>query len=119
MRADFIPIDDKAKPIHFECVFEREQYPEDVKENDIELNAAPATRKHMRDFLAAIETRGRPIADIEEGHISTSSCILANLAMDLGRPLVYDAKKRIVTNDHEANKHLLRAYRKPWKHPAA
>ena len=77
MRADFIPMDNKQKTIHFDCLFEREQYPEDVKEKDIELNAAPATRKHMRDFLAAIDSRGRPVADIEQGHISTSSCILA------------------------------------------
>src|SRR5437667_420084 len=75
MRADFIPLDKNAKPIHFECLFEREQYPEDVTEKDIELNAAPATRKHMLDFLAAIDKRGRPIADIEEGYTSTASCI--------------------------------------------
>ncbi len=60
MRADFIPQDKAAKPIHFECLFEQEQFPEDVTEKDIELNAAPATRRHMLDFLAAIEQRGRP-----------------------------------------------------------
>ncbi|MBA3482900.1 MAG: Gfo/Idh/MocA family oxidoreductase, partial [Pirellulales bacterium] len=49
MRADFIPVGDSAKRIHFDCVFEREQYPEDVTEKDIELNAAPATRRHMLD----------------------------------------------------------------------
>ena len=90
MRADFIPQDKNAKPIHFECLYEREQYPEDVTEKDIELNAAPATRRHMLDFLAAVDTRGRPVADIEQGHISTASCILANVAMQLGRPLIYD-----------------------------
>ena len=73
----------------------------------------------MLDFLAAIEKRGRPIADIEQGHISTASCILANIAMELGRPVVYDPKKRAVVNDSDAAKHLHRAYRKPWKHPAA
>src|ERR1041385_316261 len=119
MRADFIPMDKDAKPIHFDCLFEREQYPEDVTEKDIELNAAPATRKHMLDFLAAIDKRGRPVADIEEGYTSTASCILANIAMDLGRPIVYDPKKRVVVGDSDANKHLRRAYRKPWKHPAA
>jgi predicted dehydrogenase len=119
MRADFIPLDNSAKPLHFECLFEREQYPEDVNEKDIELNAAPATRRHMRDFLAAIESRGRPIADIEQGHISTASCILANLSMEIGRPIVYDANKRVVVNDSDATKHLHRAYRKPWKHPGA
>src|SRR5262249_28734308 len=104
-------------PMHFECLYEREQYPEDVNEKDNELNAAPATRKHMRDFLAAIETRGRPVADVEEGHISTASCILANLSMEIGRPIVYDSHKRIVTGDTEPTSRLHRAYRGPWKHP--
>lgn len=118
MRADFIPHDKKAKPLHFECVFEREEYPEDVDEKDIELNAAPATRLHMLDFLAAVEKRSRPIADIEEGHISTASCILANLSMKLGgRPLRYDSKQRIVIDDEEATRQLRHDYRLPWKHP--
>jgi predicted dehydrogenase len=117
MRADFIPNDKNDKPIHFECVFEREKYPEDVTEKDIELNAAPATRLHMLDFLAAVDKRSRPIADIEQGHISTSSCILANLAMKTGRPLVYDPKQHIVTGDEQATKLLRREYRKPWQYP--
>src|SRR2546423_55140 len=119
MRADFIPLDKSAKPLHFDCVFEREQYPEDVTEQDIELNAAPATRRHMLDFLAAIEKRSRPVADIEEGYISTASCILANLARDLGRPLIYDPKRRVVVGDAEATKILRRPYRTPWQHPRA
>ena len=117
MRADFIPQDPKAKPIHFDCRYEREQYPEDVTEAGIELNAAPATRRHMLDFLAAVEKRSRPVADIEEGHISTASCILANLAMKTGRPLVYDPKKRVVVGDREATQLLRRPYRAPWHHP--
>ena len=119
LRAAFIPLDKQTKPIHFECVYETEKYPEDTTEKDIELNAAPATRRHMIDFLAAIEKRSRPIADLEEGHISTASCILANLAMDLGRSMVYDPKKRIVVNDRDATNHLRRTYRKPWRHPSA
>src|SRR5437588_12604759 len=103
MRADFSPLDSK-KPIHFECLYEKEQYPEDVTEKDIELNAAPATRGHMRDFLAAIEKRSRPVADVEEGHISTASCILANIAMEIGRPIIYDPKKREVVGYAKASK---------------
>ncbi|RIK84350.1 MAG: oxidoreductase [Planctomycetota bacterium] len=117
MRADFIPHDKRAKPVHFECLFEREQFPEDVTEADIELNAAPATRRHMLDFLAAIESRGRPIADVEQGHISTASCILANVAMQVGRALRYDPQKHEVIDDPEATKLLGRAYRKPWQRP--
>lgn len=100
-----------------DVVYEREQYPEDLNEKDIELHAAPATRNHMRDFLRAIEQGGRPVADIEEGHISTASCILANMSMNLGRPLTYDPENRIVVNDEEATRLLRRPYRAPFQHP--
>ena len=116
-RADFIPLDKNAKPIPFECVYEREQYPEDVTEKDIELNAAPATRRHMLDFLAAVDQRSRPVADISYGHMSTATCILANVAMKVGRPLRYDPVKREVTGDREATRLLARAYRAPWRRP--
>jgi predicted dehydrogenase len=117
MRADFIPHDKSKKSIHFECLFEREKYAEDVTEKDIELNAAPATRRHMLDFLAAIDQGSRPVADVEQGHISSASCILANVAMKLGRPLAYNPEKREVPGDAEATKLLKRSYRSPWVHP--
>jgi hypothetical protein len=116
MSYDFIP--DKGEPIHKDCLFEREQYPEDVHEPRIELNAAPATRAHMKNFLAAIESRGKPIADIQEGHISTASCILANMSMQLGRGLVYDQATKQVVGDPEATALLKRQFRGPWTHPA-
>jgi len=119
MMADFIPYDQDAKPIHFDCLYEREQYPEDLTEDGIELHAAPATRRHMSDFLAAIRMRRRPAADIEEGYISASSCILANLSLQLGgRPISYDPLQRIVPGDEEATLLLSRPYRSPWLHPA-
>jgi predicted dehydrogenase len=118
MSYDFVP-QGEGKPIHKDCVFERDEYPEDLTEPDIELNAAPAMRGHMKNFLAAIASRGRPVADIEEGHITTASCILANLSMKLGRPLVYDPAGRQVTGDPEATRLLMRPYRTPWKHPGS
>lgn len=116
MKYTFVPQGKGAK-IDKDVVYEKEKYPEDLTEERIELNAAPATRLHMLDFLNAIENNTRPVADIEEGHISTASCILANMAMKLGRPLVYDPKKREVVNDKEANQLLRRPYRGSWKHP--
>lgn len=116
MRYDFIPQGEGSK-IHKDVVYEKEKYPEDQKEPDIELNAAPATRLHMLDFLKAIENKSKPVADIEEGHISTASCILANLSMKTGRPLVYDPKLRQVVGDAEATALLQRTYRQPWVHP--
>ena len=87
MRYDFIPANKDGQKIHGDVVYEKEKYPEDLSEANIEMNAAPATRLHMLDFLSAIENNRRPVADIEEGHISTASCILANVSMKIGRPL--------------------------------
>lgn len=113
---DFIPVG-KGEKIHRDCVYEREQYPEDLIEKDIELFAAPATRAHMKDFLACIENKNKPVANIEEGHISTASCILANISMKLGRALQYDPKAKTVINDGEATRLLKREYRSNWVHP--
>ncbi len=116
MRYDFIPAE-KGERIHGDVVYEKERYPEDLKEKDIELHTAAATRGHMRDFLSAIDNRKRPVADIEQGHISTASCILANISMKLGRPLRYDPINRVVVGDPEATVFLKREYRAPWIHP--
>jgi predicted dehydrogenase len=113
---DFIPIGG-GSPVHKDVVMELEEYPEDKTEKDLERHVAPAIRGHMRDFLAAIGSRGRPVADIGEGYISTTSCILANMALQLGRTLAWDPEKGQVVGDDEANKMLRRPYRAPWVHP--
>jgi predicted dehydrogenase len=115
---DFYPADRDEPTIHKDAVYEREQYPEDLTEKDIELFAAPATRAHMKDFVTAIHSRGRPVADIEEGYISSALCILANVAMRVGRSLTWDPVKGQVVEDDEANRLLKRPYRTPWVHPA-
>ena len=97
--------------------YELEQYPEDRTEKDLEQHVAPAIRHHMRDFLAAIDTRGRPVADIEQGYISTASCILANVAMQLGRTLDWDARRSRLSATTRPTASLQRPYRQPWAHP--
>ena len=59
------------------------------------------------------------MADIEQGYISSASCILANLSAQLGRSLEWDVAAGRVKNDDEANKLLARPYRAPWVHPTA
>jgi predicted dehydrogenase len=98
---------------------EKAKFTEDQTEKDIEIHVAPAVRWHMRNLLENIASRGRPVADIEEGHISTAACVLANMAMNLGRTLRYDHAKKTVVGDAEATKLLRRPYRQPWKHPMA
>jgi len=114
---DFIPQQRGADPVHQDVVMELDQYPEDRTEKDLERHVAPAIRGHMVDFLNAIASRGKPVADIEQGHISTASCILANMSMELGRALSWDAQKGEILKDAEANQKLARAYRSPWNHP--
>jgi len=117
MKYDFIP-DGNGEKIHGDVVYEREKYPEDLTEPRIELHTASATRGHMRNFLEAIDKGSRPVADIEQGHISTASCIMANISMKLGgRPLRYDPVKHEVIGDAEATALLRQPYRKPWVHP--
>ena len=114
---DFIPEGGKGKPIHRDVTYEFEKYPEDKTEKDLERHVAPAIRHHMMDFLAAIDKRSKPVADIEQGYISTTSCILANLALQTGRTLTWDAEKQRIAGDEEANQLLRRPYRAPWVHP--
>ncbi len=113
---DFTP-QGKGDALHGDALFELEKYPEDQTEKDLEKHVAAANRAHQRDFLAAIASRGKPVADIEEGFISSASCILANLSMKLGRSLAWDAAKGQVAGDDEANRLLRRPYRAPWAHP--
>jgi predicted dehydrogenase len=117
MSYDFIPSGKGAQPIHEDVVYELEKFPEDKTEKDLERHVAPAIRAHMQNFLTCIGSRATPVADIEQGYMSTTACILANLSMQLGRSLTWDHAKGAVVGDAEANKLLRRAYRSPWVHP--
>jgi predicted dehydrogenase len=116
MRWDFVPNGEGGK-LHEDVTYELDQYPEDRTEKDLERHVAPAIRAHMTDFLACIANRGTPVADIEQGYISTTACILANISQQLGRSLHWDAATGRVKGDEEANRLLRRPYRAPWVHP--
>jgi len=73
--------------------------------------------RHVQDFLRARQNGIRPVADIEEGHISSAMCQLANLSLELGRAVAYDPATRTVPGDAEATRRLARPYRGPWNHP--
>ncbi|NNE00623.1 MAG: Gfo/Idh/MocA family oxidoreductase [Pirellulaceae bacterium] len=117
---DFIPRGGGQK-LHGDAVIEEDQYPTDTadKKNwNLELHVASAIRGHMRDFLDAIDSRGKPVADIEQGHISSASCIMANQAMKLERTFEFDPATHTIVGDDEATASLKRDYRDPYVHPA-
>jgi predicted dehydrogenase len=114
---EFFPEGRKEPTLKGEPLYEYDKYPEDQTEKDLEKHCASAIRWHMKNFLANIATRGKPVADIEQGYISSASSILANLSLQLGRSLSWDAAKGRVIGDDEANRLLRRPYRAPWVHP--
>jgi predicted dehydrogenase len=116
---EFIPVGKKTATIKGKALMENDKFPLDKDDPDAEPFAGSANRRQQQDFLRAIATRGKPVADIEQGFISTASCILANLSMKLGRTLAWDAERQQVIGDDEANKLLRRPYRAPWVHPEA
>jgi predicted dehydrogenase len=115
---DFIP-SGGGTPIHEDVRYELEQFPEDKTEKDLERHVAPAIRAHMKNFLECIETRAHPVSDIEQGYMSTTACILANISQKLGRSLAWDHARGVLVGDDEANRLLRREYRGPWQHPDA
>jgi predicted dehydrogenase len=117
MGYDFIPSGKDQSPLHEDVTYELDQFPEDRTEKDLERHVAPAIRAHMKNFLESIESRRPPVADIEQGYMSATACILANLSMKLGRSIEWDHAQGVIAKDAEANKLLRRSYRGPWVHP--
>ncbi|MGE3805949.1 MAG: Gfo/Idh/MocA family protein [Gemmataceae bacterium] len=74
-----------------------------------------ATTLHARNFLDCVKSRKTTNCPIETGHRSTTATLLARIAVERGRYLVWDAAKERFTNDDEANKLLSYEYRQPWK----
>jgi predicted dehydrogenase len=107
----------KEPSVHEDVLYELDKYPEDRTEKDLERHVAPAIRAHMNNFLESIQSRQKPVADIEQGFMSTTACILANISMQLGRSIQWDHVRGSIVSDTEANARLRRAYRAPWKHP--
>ena len=114
---DFIPRGRDGEKAHGDALYEYDKYPEDKTEKDLERHVAAPMRRHWKNFLAAVDSRDRPVSDIEEGYITAASCILANIACKLGRTLAWDPEKGRVVDDDEANGLLRRPYRQPWVHP--
>jgi len=116
---EFFPKGETRPARQREALLEYDKYPEDRTEKDLERHVASAMRGHWRNFLEARSKRGQmlPVADIEQAHISSSSCFLANTSLRLGRSLTWDPVTHTCTGDAEATQLLQRPYRAPWVHP--
>ncbi len=69
---------------------------------------------HWVNFLECVRTRQRPNSDIEKCVRSSATCLLGNASYRSKLRLDWDETKMEVAQK-EANRYLIREYRKPWK----
>ncbi|PSR52557.1 oxidoreductase [Adhaeribacter arboris] len=69
---------------------------------------------HHENWLESIKLRKQPIAPIEIGHRSCSTCLIHQIAMKLKRKVYWDPMKEKFKNDDEANSMLSRPQRYPY-----
>lgn len=69
------------------------------------------------DFMNAIETGRKPVADVEAGHLSTNLSLLGMLSLKHGKGIEWDGAKERIIGDEAANALLRRDYRGSWKYP--
>ncbi|MCG8310302.1 MAG: Gfo/Idh/MocA family oxidoreductase [Cytophagales bacterium] len=77
--------------------------------------AENSTANLIRNFLDCVKSGEEPLCPLEEGHRSTSFAHLANIALEVGGRIEWDAKNEKITNNENANDLLYYEYRKPWK----
>jgi len=99
----FYPADQKKDPLH--------------QEPQLHLPDNQNIKELWADFLQAIKSKQRPVADVELACRSTNVSLLGMVSLKLGRSLQWDGKQ--VLNDAEANRLLKRDYRSPWAYPKA
>ena len=87
-----------------------------IGDNDKKLYKSPG---HHADWLKCIQTRERPVADVEVGARSVTACHLMNLAYWNHKRLQWDPQKWEFTGNNaaEANKWIHREQRDPYKLP--
>jgi predicted dehydrogenase len=72
------------------------------------------TAPHARNFLDCVKSRGQCNCDIETGHRSTTTTLLANIALKTRSVLDWDAKAERFKGNDSANKLLSYQYRQ-WR----
>jgi len=83
-----------------------------------EAHGPEPTNELIDDFVECVKTGNRPICDIEEGHVSSAMCHLANISFRLGnRRLRFDAAQETFPDDADARALLRRKDRPPWVIP--
>ncbi len=70
---------------------------------------------HVRNFLDCVKSRSQPRANAQAACWSHITCHCANIALFLGRKVVFDPVKCEFPGDEEANRLRSEALREPWR----
>jgi predicted dehydrogenase len=91
--------------------------PEGILSHEIAADGfhAQPSNNQKRNWIEAIRSRQRPIADVEIGHRTATVCHLANLGYELRRPLKWDPQAERFVDDDQANGLIHQTMRSPWK----
>jgi len=85
-----------------------------------DLGMAPDTRINaelamVRDFLNCVRTRNTPAAGIDPAVSADQACVIAEMAVRLGKPLRWDQRHERFIDSGEANRLRVRTMRSPWR----
>lgn len=80
-----------------------------------ELRKEKQVMNHMTNFYWSCRDRTPPISDVESHLLSLDLCHLANIALRLGRTLLWDPSTAQIQNDEKANKWLSRPQREGFE----
>jgi len=93
-------------------IFPAQKGKEPIEEKSKEM--ATMNQPHWSNFVECVRSRQRPVSDIETCVRSTTTCLLANIAMRHGIALDWD-EKVFTVKQHDARQYLKARYRSPWK----
>jgi predicted dehydrogenase len=72
---------------------------------------------HMKEWLAAVRSGGKPSCTPADAFLSTAAVQLAMISYRSGATIQWDLASERITNNAAANGMLMRPYRAPYKHP--
>jgi len=94
---------------------------EDLKDKPLpegaieEVYRGKVCENHTANFIEAMKSRKQPISDVWSHNRMLEICHLSNIAMRLNRELKWDAAKREIIGDSQANSFLARENRKGFE----
>ncbi len=94
---------------------------EDLKEKPLseellsKLYKGKKPGNHMGNFFECIADRTDPISDVYSHHRAMTTCHLANIAIRLGRKIMWDSTTEQIVGDPAANQWLTREQRKGYE----